>query len=482
MDRTYIYTYFEYYDYYLSDYNSYLSDHLLTADELWRSEGMSDKLYGVYDTEEELGRAIAGLFMEGYCLLPCSKYNGIIRKYCPPSHKKCYTEGSLFRKYLHMIYPEHSEEDIRDALLLSAECGLYDEYGIEPDDDPVIGERLREELGAIVENGNLHDIAVLHELSEWMRKDKHPFWLTGSAGSSLLLYLLRITRCNPLFPHYYYCGNADVLSGYHRYNEDVMAKILWFRPENAYRDGFDAPQLKGPDGYGLYGNGHDIPWKILWPDDRPSWFEVRLPAALMDDVKHWLGGHWIFTRCPHLKAEYPAPDRIHFSHIQLRFDIDEDRISHREMRDAYDISKRSRDGWAGLVIGTSAGSAGMAAAFTEISKLELFSDAVYLYGILNTNDVRDREIIGMMKEKNMKLSDLVIFKDDVFHYLKKHGFSDAAASFGTRAVNSGHGLAEIRSSMRDSDDSWIIDWCSSIKYLIPKAHAIEHLIFKALYL
>lgn len=77
-----------------------------------------------------------------------------------------------------------------------------------------------------------------------------------------------------------------------------------------------------------------------------------------------------------------------------------------------------------------------------------------------------------------RASDTIVFRDDIFSYLIKHGFSEYDAWFGMTRVRKGRGLPTVTEEMLKSQDSWIISFCNDIEYLPPKAHAVEDILFK----
>lgn len=232
-----------------------------------RGKHRRDISYGAYGSEDELAGAVERLLKEGHDLLPCAGQRELGSRYVPArllEWPQAAGEGGRL-----MLYAKSTPEEIGRLLWAAAHENLLRTYGAEP----TARRRLDEEWQAVKRNGSLPEVAVLHELTLWMKREGRPFWLPGGAGASFLLYLLGVTRGDPLR-----CGPAE-------------------------------------DG------GQVIPWPVLWPDGRPSRFEVRLAADAREEVRDWLRGHWLFALYPELPLAYPTPDRIHFSHIQLNFTL-----------------------------------------------------------------------------------------------------------------------------------------------------------------
>ena len=111
-------------------------------------------------------------------------------------------------------------EQIEEKLYSLVQTALHEKYGDNPDGQIV--KRIEEEWDAMKRCNVVAESAVLYELTTWLKKNGYPYFL-GDAGSSFILYLLSITRGNPLQPHHY-CPEC---------------KQVWWR---SGKDGFDLPQ------------------------------------------------------------------------------------------------------------------------------------------------------------------------------------------------------------------------------------------------
>ena len=91
---------------------------------------------------------------------------------------------------------------------------LYGKYGLTPDYEMI--KRVKEEWEAMKNSDSILDIAMLNEFVLWLKKERIPYWMSGTAGSSFILYLLGITRGNPLKPHFYCleCKHVDWVPNY----------------------------------------------------------------------------------------------------------------------------------------------------------------------------------------------------------------------------------------------------------------------------
>lgn len=68
-------------------------------------------------------------------------------------------------------------------------------------------------------------------------------------------------------------------------------------------------------------------------------------------------------------------------------------------------------------------------------------------------------------------------REDIFFYLKRHGFVDKDAFRGMCSVCKGRGFPVTTDEMRTAEDSWILRQCEGIGYLPSRANLLEQLHF-----
>lgn len=91
--------------------------------------------------------------------------------------------------------PKHAIDESLEADIYSA---LHRKYGEKP--DSIISKRMRQEWTALLESGNAVDLAAVYELTRWLKRNQHPYKISGDATSGFIPYLLGITNVNPLPP------------------------------------------------------------------------------------------------------------------------------------------------------------------------------------------------------------------------------------------------------------------------------------------
>ena len=107
----------------------------------------------------------------------------------------------------------------------------------------LITDRLEKEIKQAEKNDQIGMILVSKELYDYAEQMNLPMLLNGPANETLLLYLIGISKCNPLPPHYL-CSSCNYLE--------------W---GNVLEDGMDLPPMLCPEcGKVMKSDGHNIPY------------------------------------------------------------------------------------------------------------------------------------------------------------------------------------------------------------------------------
>ena len=356
------------------------------------------------------------------------------------------------------LYDGKSKQEIEAILFQSILDILHKKYGTQP--DQAIEKRVRQEWHAMEVNENTLDVAVLHELCLWMRQEGYAYWLNGYAGSSFILYLLGVTAANPL-PAHCLCPQCR--------------SVKW---NTQYKSGFDLPQsftVCAVDGSAMEADGQDIPWQNLWGyASKPSSLDIRIEAKLREPLYCFLEKHWLCKLYPESAPYVPYhkhPSLFRFSHITF------DALTDKEaaIQDFYKIKidascvTAALKNWKNLV--------GAETDMLEaVEPPKSFADLVSLYGLLHIAGIRESDRIWMERHSCCPL-DMIVFTDDVYQYLLDHGFLEKDAWAGAQRVKSGKGLLPLQKDMNASEDRRILEQLEAVRYLFPKAHAVEHVIF-----
>lgn len=336
---------------------------------------------------------------------------------------------------------------------------LTEKYGQDP--GLVLHQRTNEEWEAIQRCGMIVDVAALYELSALFKKNRCPYLIHGNPGSSFILYLLGITTGNPL-PAHYYCPECK--------------SVKW---EFDYKDGFDLPQnATCPDDHEpLIPDGHNIPWQTVWGyDNSPRNICIVLHAWPFEQFKQELSAHWLTDFFPDCFMINPYPnqnDTILLSNISLQFFWSDEDIS----PDFYDRSFCASDRnlilsqWKSLVCGESE-------EFDNIPEPINFSDVLSAFGVVNSAGAWDYVAEFMIYQMEYSLSDLIAFRDDIFFYLRDHGISPKEAWRGMDHVRRGKDCPVMTKEILQARDKWVVDRIKRIRFLFPKADAVEYIAFQ----
>lgn len=356
------------------------------------------------------------------------------------------------------IFSGLSALEVEGKLRQIIDTALVQKYGDTPDE--VIAKRITEEWAAMERTNVIHDVAALYELAVWLKKNRHPYWLRGCAGSSFILYLLGITTGNPL-PSHYYCP--------------ICKSVQW---QSLYADGFDLPQdvTCANDDALLISDGHGIAWQIFFGfGDFSPVFDIDLPSDLYENVRGEWASHWLKTIDPCNVPANPYEGKrqcIKISKLSLMFHLDRDEISHTFYNHEYTAADREYMllEW-NLLINNEAN-------FTnDIPEPDRVADLISLFGLSYSAGAWDEATACMIEEMGYSPADMIAYRDDVYGYLIDHGFLEKDAWRGMNRVRKGLDFPVITDEMRQARDKWVLSRCERIGYLSPKSHAVEYMFF-----
>lgn len=107
-------------------------------------------------------------------------------------------------------------------------------------------ERLEAEIKYMVDKGLQGDIEKLYIASQLLSDKKAMYYLGGVSAGSFIMYILGISKTNPLPPHYY-C---------------YKCKRIEFTG-NQVKDGYDLPDRQCNCGSQMLGDGHDLDYRLI---------------------------------------------------------------------------------------------------------------------------------------------------------------------------------------------------------------------------
>lgn len=348
--------------------------------------------------------------------------------------------------------PKHAIEESIEADIHTA---LHRKYGTNP--DPLIVKRMRQELTALREvdalQNALQDLAAVYELSRWLKAQNIPFFVEHVTASGLIPYLLGITHTNPLPPHTF-CPECK--------------KLHWNR---GYKDGFDIPATVCPDcGTDLIRDGHGLVWQEFCCGPIPT-YGFWLPASAQEQISRWVENHW---RKQDWETAWGAVQRensrIDAGPCYFIFMLDEAEINpdfHHRTVTADQTGELIR----------LAGSKWRCYDGVGMPYPRTAAEALAVYEL-----VKDSGTWNGYAEKllhcGLGISDLVCCREDIFYYLRDHGFIEKDAIRGMNHIRKGKGFPIITDEMQNARDKWVLKQCETIDYLSSKAADLERLLFQ----
>ena len=348
--------------------------------------------------------------------------------------------------------PKHAIEESIEADINAA---LQRKYGMNP--DSLIVKRMRQELTALrevdVSQNALQDLAAVYELSRWLKAHNIPFFVEHVTASGLIPYLLGITHTNPLPPHTF-CPECK--------------KLHWNR---GYKDGFDIPTAGCPDcGTDLIRDGHSLIWQEYCYGPIPT-YGFWLPASTQEQISRWVENHW---RKQDWETVWGAiqreNSRIDAGPCYFIFALDETGINpdfHHRTVTAEQIGELIR-----LIGSKWQNYDGIGMPYPKNA-----AEALAVYELMKDSGVRNK-CAKYLLHCGLGISDLISCREDIFYYLRDHGFIEKDAIRGMHRVRKGRGFPVITEDMRNARDKWVLAQCANVSHLPSKAADWERLLFQ----
>lgn len=334
---------------------------------------------------------------------------------------------------------------IADCMERDIDTALHRIYGGTP--SPVIGKRVRQEWTALQEVNGAPDLAAAYALSLWLKRNRHPYCFpAGNTPSGLIPYLLGITDVNPLPPHLH-CPKCH--------------RLIW-KPE--YKDGFDIPAaVCETDGCTMLGDGHDLVWQQYCGYGLVPVYEFCLPTDMRETVLPWLEKHWLQWVKPEdwawMKSDEPVYQR---GGLAVRFELDRSSIS-----PAFYTRPVTADCRSGLIRTAKSLSTHPNTAIP----LNSLADAVASLALSRYNP-------DLLPSPGCRPSDGISCREDIFFYLKAHGFAEKDAFRGMSRVRTGRGFPVVTEKMQTAPDRWVLQQCENVKYLPSRSSLLSELFFR----
>lgn len=316
-----------------------------------------------------------------------------------------------------------------------------------------------------------------HKLIKHSENNGYHVIAQGPLGSSLAAFLSGISNVNPLAPHYR-CPKCC-------YSE--------FITDGSVRSGFDLPLKNCPKcGADMIGDGQDIPLETLMglDGDRGSYIGLNIAKEFQQELIHYaeklldlenyniddslmeigLVSHDFLTLYKHLEdlteikiSDVPTSDPLVYKLFTSTEPLNPDQDT-----------------------GMTCGTLGIPEFGTEYvmnilaeTQPKTFSDLIQIAGLFYGTGLWFGNAQDLIKSGICTISDIIGTRDDIMLYLTHKGI-DLNLAYRIMEITR-KGKAErlfddkIHQELREYDiPEWYIESCKNIKYLLPKAYAVEY--------
>ena len=343
--------------------------------------------------------------------------------------------------------PKHA---IAESIEADIHTALKRKYGEKP--DSVISKRMQQEWTALLEVNAITELAAVYEFAAWLKHNKNPYRLGGTAVSGLIPYLLGIHDVNPLPPHLY-CSECQ--------------KVIW---KNDFKDGFDIPPEVCPDCSGLMqGDGHNLVWQEYASYGRLPTYVFYLPYDMQPLIMDWPDNHWLRKHLSNQwEAAQPYEDHLVRGNMHFRFELDRDEIS----PDFHNVSidANSKADLIQMVIDDEY--------YHRNPYPKDMEELLTQLGIRKTVWKEDEVARNILLQNKISWRKIPTCREEVFFYLKKHDFLDKDAFRGMNYVRKGKGLPVVTEDMRAAEDYWKAEYFNQIDWMPSRAVLLQRLFFE----
>lgn len=357
-----------------------------------------------------------------------------------------------------VIFRGLDAEEIEAKLYALISETLNEKYGDNP--PRTITKRVADEWKEIQKSDLALDLAALYDIIAYCKENDYAYYMGREEASSLILYLLGITLCNPLSPHSY-CPHCKAV---------IFQKKL--------RDGFDFPQgvMCSCGQAELLGDGHDIPRQMLWLPHKPTpQFKVMLNTTLKEELKAFAVAHWLndFDAtflcgwCDDIDNIVLGQINLMFSHCDKASAFNRVDITSKDQEVFFQafseekppfISFRCRD-------------------YSWYSSPESVAEIIYTIGIDLIVDSDNYTEGVVAKNESVSPVDMMVFREDLYTYLKNSGMIEKKALKYLDNYSCGEYRSDILELMRKNGDITEAETCKRTLSIPSKSRLIEYLLY-----
>ena len=332
-------------------------------------------------------------------------------------------------------------------------------YGESP--APLIESRIRDEWSWSQLTESYYTLAVLSDLIHNLLDFAIPYSPRNSCNSSFMLYLLGLTRINPLPPHYH-CPCCH--------------SIVWTNDAKCGMDLKNDMRCKN-DGTIMETNGFDIPWQPSYMNnDGNNIFIISLRLkdyCSVIDILDYMGIPYdIYSRHCYNKEiqviettniilQFNLPNKINNTFLSKPYQNTFDNIS--IINKAYQYAKKTSP-----------------ALNVSINSI---ADIISYMGIMRSNFATENKLKALINVLGYQPSTLITCRQDLFQYYLDYEINENLAFTFMNNVRKGkQDLSNFPvNEMHSARDKWVVSLCNDIRYLPDKTEIVEDLLFNLSY-
>ena len=342
------------------------------------------------------------------------------------------------------------DAETKNKLYQKIKKGLHEMYGEVP--NIFVKQRLQEEWLWFKKANVLVTIALLNDIVDRFKLMHINYSPRYSCNASLILYLLGISRINPLPPHY---------------NCPICHNVIWDKFSKCSLD-LKKNKLCKFDESIMKIDGFDIPWQT-WFLNEENTFNVSLKGKDFDKLIRILKELRIECDLGYEKYGGGKCKIIETNNIVFWFNLS-DKLESLELKlDASELESS-------LLKTKQYVQKVMPELKAEITS---FADVIAIMGILRSSYIKDSKLRVLFNTLKVKPSEIIACREDLYNYYMSNRSEESEAVKEMNNVRKGIHQSSILSvaTKNTIKDKWMISLCEDVLYLPSKTEIIEDIVF-----
>lgn len=332
-------------------------------------------------------------------------------------------------------------------------------YGAFPDE--LIKKRLHDEWVWSQQTNTSFTIGLLYDFIQVLLSFDIPYSPRFLCNSSLIFYVLGITKINPLPPHYH-CPCCHT--------------IIW---DNNKKCGLDLKHnIRCPkDGTFMQYDGFDIPWQTNFMDNNSNiGFELSLSPEMHETTMDILDDMGVDYKTYHRTYYRKEIQIIETGKAFVQFNLPE-KINDVEPPLLYLRNFNNE-----IIIRQAQQYAHLTTPALKVN-IDTIADVISYMGIIRSDFNNDEKLKVLINTLGYTPSELIACRQDLFKYYLEHNCDEQIAYNLMSNVRKGKYFLNNFPSpeMHMARDKWVVSFCEDIRYLPSKTETVEDLLFNLLH-